>query len=91
MVVRYGNISASCPSCGAHHFELLTLAPTEVESVLACLRCRATTIHGHLVSQIGDEAVRQATTAMSAMKERHRQYRHRIDNLRRQGLPAPIA
>jgi hypothetical protein len=34
------------------------------------------------MSQIGDEAISQAETAMSVMKDRHREYQRRIAELR---------
>jgi hypothetical protein len=75
MKVQYGNIPALCNRCASQHFELIAPdEPLTAASVLACLRCGGKVIHGHLISQIGDEAVRQANIA----RNQHNESRRRI-------------
>lgn len=83
MRVQYGNIFATCKECGCAHFEFLTSHPIRPESVLACHRCGVTTIHEHLVTQIGDKALQEAERVRALMQARHRQYQAVLEEVRR--------
>jgi hypothetical protein len=79
MVIRYGNIAAWCTRCGSPHFELVQPSgPLTAASEFACLRCGEKVAHDELTCRIGDEAVRQAAAACTALKAQHRYSRSRI-------------
>jgi hypothetical protein len=70
MIIRIGDITASCSECGATHFEPLSPAPLRLASELKCVACGARFKYVELLDEIGEEAMRRANKAIDELKKR---------------------
>jgi hypothetical protein len=71
MIIRIGDITATCPQCGAVEFEPLSAGPPlRLASELKCSGCAATIKYLALLDQIGEEAMRRANKAIEELKRR---------------------
>jgi hypothetical protein len=70
MIVRIGDITASCVQCGGAEFEPLSGGPMRLASELKCSACGANVKYLALLDQIGEEAMRRANKAIDELKRR---------------------
>jgi hypothetical protein len=70
MIIRIGDITATCPQCGGAQFDPLSAGPLRLASVLQCSACRTEVKYLALLDQIGDEAMRRANKAIDDLKRR---------------------
>jgi hypothetical protein len=70
MIIRIGDITASCPECGTTDFEPLSPAPLRLASELKCVACAARFKYVELLDEIGEEAMRRANKAIDELKKR---------------------
>lgn len=69
MKLAVGEIAARCPSCGANEFDTLS-EPLGSHSELVCLACGTGTTYETLVTQIGEQAMKQANDALAKLRNR---------------------
>jgi hypothetical protein len=72
MIIRIGDITATCPQCGGAEFEPLSAGPLRLASELKCSGCGATVKYLALLDEIGEEAMRRANRAIDELKKRAR-------------------
>jgi hypothetical protein len=70
MIIRIGDITASCPRCGGAEFAPLSAGPLRLASELKCGACGANVKYLALLDQIGEEAMRRANKAIDELKRR---------------------
>jgi hypothetical protein len=70
MIIRIGDITATCPQCGDMEFEPLSAGPLRLASELKCSACGATVKYLALLDEIGEEAMRRANKAIEELKRR---------------------
>jgi DNA-directed RNA polymerase subunit RPC12/RpoP len=69
-IIRVGDITAHCPDCGGTLFRRLSAAGEggdTPETIYRCLACQKNVSRIELVNQIGDEAMRQARSALTRL------------------------
>lgn len=69
MKLAVGEIEARCPGCGAKEFEAPG-QPLGSRSELLCLACGKSTTYETLVTQIGEQAMKQANEALAKLRNR---------------------
>jgi hypothetical protein len=70
MIIRIGDITATCPQCGGTELEPLSAGPLRLASELKCSACGNKVKYLALLDQIGEEAMRRANEAIDALKKR---------------------
>jgi hypothetical protein len=70
MIIKIGDITATCPQCGGMEFEPLSAGALRLASELKCSACGAKIKYLALLDQIGEEAMRRANKAIDELKRR---------------------
>jgi hypothetical protein len=70
MIIRIGDITATCPQCGGAQFDQLSPGPLRLTSELQCSTCPTKVKYLALLDQIGEEAMRRANKAIDELKRR---------------------
>jgi hypothetical protein len=72
MIVKIHDIAALCVACGGGEFESLSAQRLGPGSLLKCSGCGARYSYVQLIDQIGEQAMRQANTALDEQQKKPR-------------------